>query len=70
MSISWLVLIFEANLDLAVTNRVPAHRRILIQLQTRHVLLRQGEIEDLRVLGNARVGDRFGEGNTSLLKRH
>jgi len=57
----------EINLDLAVTNRVPAHGRILIKLQTRHVLLRQSEIEDLRVLQNTRVSDRLWKRHISLM---
>ena len=41
-----LLIYMGDNLDLAITNRIPAHGRILIELQTRHVLLRQSEIKD------------------------
>lgn len=40
-------------LDLAVPNRVPAHRRILIKLQRGHILLRQAKVEDLGVIQDA-----------------
>lgn len=64
-----LMSILAVVLVLAVPHRIPAHGRVLVQLQTGHVLLRQSEIKDLRVLQDTRVGYRLGQRHISLNAR-
>lgn len=57
---------FSWHLQARVPSRVPADRLVRISLQVFHVLRRQLEVEDLRVLDDPRIGHRFGERDIPL----
>lgn len=53
-------------LQTGIAGWIPANRRVFARLQGVHVFLGQLEIKHLRILEDAGVGDRLGEGDVAL----